>query len=181
MRTTGQNAYDVRFEYVKPGVPLTSDQKDVFITQMEQRDEARTALEKLVDTVEGQERIYDRNHEEITGRIAHAERYLSGVTKVWEDLDAATEKSDAVQLPGKDAFTSFESFLDKASLEGGIDDGLSTPIRIATCRIQALRFGGIGDDCEELVRRRKDARKLGRQPPASTAASTDSSAVPSNG
>jgi hypothetical protein len=169
------------FQHVEPDAPLTSDQKDVFMAQMDRLDEARTALEKLVDTAQGQERIYGRNHGSITELIAHAEGYLGDVTKVWEDLDTSMKNPDAVRLFDSLAFKSFQSFLAKASVGGGIDESLSTPIRIATCRIQALRFGGSGEDCAELVRRRKAARRLGRQPPASTSGSDDAPAVPSNG
>jgi hypothetical protein len=130
------------FDKAGAGMRLTADQASTFHTRMEQLDDARTALEKLVDIPHGWEWIYGPDHAAITGAIDRAEKYLGKITKVWEKEAVKIREDADLASIAKDS--ALQGFLDDADAHGGIKESLSEPIRDARKGIQALRFGGPG-------------------------------------
>jgi hypothetical protein len=128
------------FKSLVPPVTLNPGQHDIFETRMEQLDDARTALEKLVDVAQGRERIYGRDHEKITRLIHEGEAYLGRITEIWEQ--GLLEAAGGGKVVDISALT---DFLGAAKGDAGIKCRLSKPIREAVTRIHSLRFSRLDE------------------------------------
>jgi hypothetical protein len=121
-------------------VTLTAAQSEIFNTQMEELDEARTTLERLARESRSDDRVFDGNQVLIQGWIREAENKLGKITRVWEEgAVEVVEGAEFRSIRKERDFQPLMEFLDHAEKEKGIKF-IGDRIRWAEDRIAELRL-----------------------------------------